>query len=67
MARLQYKICTEVDRTSDGYVDIHVYGREIPDDGQPGEWHHIIMKHTWLTSMPVGHGRRLKVLLRSLA
>lgn len=67
MARLQYKICTEVNKDRDGYADVHVYGRDIDEDGTPGEWHHITMRHTWMTSLAPGHGRRLKQLLRSLA
>ena len=67
MARLQYKICTSVPLDVGGYCDVHVYGREIGEDNEPGPWHHVVAKRMWVDPLFNTHGRRLKALLRSLA
>ena len=67
MVRLQYKICTSVPLEVGGYCDVHVYGREVQGDGEPGPWHHVVGKHTWVDPLFNTHGQRLRALLRSLA
>lgn len=67
MVRLQMKITCQASGHSENTYELMVWERSVPDQGDPSPWKRVLVKSTYVDPMVYTGGRRLRVLLRSLA